>query len=93
MSLGHVVKPYSYLNCLYSNAISFNDVEKLADMDSKKSQLNIQHVVFEIETWFGNNSASHIKGYTKIFYSYNILGEFTKNRNLEEKKFLRPQNG
>ena len=30
-SLSQVVKPDSYLNCLYTNATSLNDVEKLTD--------------------------------------------------------------
>ena len=62
-SLSKVVKPDSYLNCLYTNATSLNDVEKLTDLESRMSQLDNPHLVCVTETWFGNNSAPHIKGY------------------------------
>ena len=63
MSLGQVVKQDSNLNCLYTNATSLNDVEKLTDLESRMSQLDNPHLVCMTETWFGNYSAPHIKGY------------------------------
>ena len=63
MSLGQVVKPESYLNCLYTNATYLNDFEKLFDLESMMSQLDNRHVVNMTETRFCNYSALHVEGY------------------------------